>query len=868
MSATISKALSTLNKPWTLDEAITAFLASPEDVYLNFVLLQLAKKEGRDHEASGIINSRVALARRNQPGRGDLRQVNLLSLLAGHTGIQECLQMEAMRDHFGLSERNSRVSGMPAASDPTTLRLSSEQDFSPSPVEVRVPFSSLAAPDQKSHPWTEMLKKAEKKSSSSNLSKLIPPTFLLAESRSARRLLETMETICEWGDAISRSLEKKSSANQSVKRVIAQLGLGKFLQQESVLDSVESALASSDLFIGEGNDISILLRFKTEEARVVYENTLAEKQIEKKHCHHLRHYDEIQLGGYTSYSARIDDETYICSNSQRALRKILDCCDHADGMGYTDEFKYIRTLMPEADGADEVLLYFSDPFIHYLVSPQLRITEHRRISCLANLRLLEFSILLFRTQHGRNPLSLAELSEKHCLPSAPNQGKLTCPCEGTYVLRNESEEAEMAVPNCSAHGSSALLTPCIDFDYTHATELESSEYTQFVNEYNRYWQTYFDPIGIRFSFDHNKKSKSVETIILPLMQNSIYSGLASIIRQAAPAELEDPIIPAANIFSAAFRFDPEVVKDAMRSNHQASMYANVVDSQIEALNYRNFLLNGIDKQIGFHVIDSEPPFTLDFSRLLGMAMGSMSASNRGGFGSNPLVLAAAFVLTAINSPVYLSIPVLSEELVDKFCRDFLALLVNVCHPSQLFGSDPYSYQLDDGTPAYCVTITALAATFRLHWARLGSRLIIASKQSVLVQLAEAAKDLSKRDAIEYSSGSLSAHASVRLRQGNWSRIKADLDAAAAENNRAICFSNLGPLSNIVRAGLSAKANEKFVCPCGGTYEFDANELKCSVHNIRRNPQQGSKNAIQRIRALSAQLAFLEDGLHAKLTMDI
>ncbi len=868
MSAIISSEVSTrVNKPWSFQEALNAFLASPTDVYLNFVLMQLAKRDGREREAAGIIESRLNVIRRSQPRRGDLRQVNLLSLLSGRVGVQECLQIEAMREHYGFADPSPLAQGAFASNGTAADRLSPNQDFSPPASEKRIPFASLAVPDQKSHPWSEMLAASTPAQNPSALSRLMPADFLFAESRSAKRLLETMETICEWGDTISRSLQKKSNANKTVMRAANKLGIDRFLERIEILDSVESAVASSDLFLSEGTDISVLLRFKADDSMSVYLADLSSKRHVRAHRYREHSYDELIHEGFTSFSAKLDEQTFLCSNSQKAAHKILDACISKVSLGNSDEFKYIRTLMPESESADEVLLYFSDPFIHHIVSPKLRVTEHRRISCLANLRLFEYSVLLFRTQFGRNPVSLAEIAERGCLPAAANQGRLCCPCSGTYSLIEEKQD-ELAFPKCSSHGSASHLIPCIDFDYGDATEAEAAEYTQFVNEYNRYWQNYFDPIGVRFAYDRAKNAKTVETIILPLMQNSIYSGLASVVRNASPANLEDPVTPNSSIFSAAFRFDADVVKEALHANQQASMYKSVLDSQVEALNYRKFLINGVDKQIGFHVIDSEPPFTLDFSKVLGFAVGSMSTNNNRAFGSNPLFLAGAFILTAINSPVYLSIPVLDEAIVDKFCADLSSLLVKVCHHNQVFGTDPYSYKLDDGTQAYCVTISLLAATFRLHWARVGSRLVIASKQSVLTQLSEALHDSSKRDSINYLSPQLCAHAGVRLRQENWNRIKADLDAAAAENNRAICFSNQAPLGNQLRAGLSIKQIDRYVCPCGGTYELDGNIVKCSIHNNPLKPEQGVKHSNERVRAFSAQLAFLEDGLHAKLIMDL
>ena len=59
------------------------------------------------------------------------------------------------------------------------------------------------------------------------------------------------------------------------------------------------------------------------------------------------------------------------------------------------------------------------------------------------------------------------------------------------------------------------------------TNEEADEYEAFVKDYNQYWRLYFDPIALRIQM--NADRYRLETIILPLIDNSIYTGLAHVL---------------------------------------------------------------------------------------------------------------------------------------------------------------------------------------------------------------------------------------------------------------------------------------------------------------------------------------------------
>ncbi len=169
--------------------------------------------------------------------------------------------------------------------------------------------------------------------------------------------------------------------------------------------------------------------------------------------------------------------------------------------------------------------------------------------CYNHLRMIGHAALLYRTQTGKTPRSPAELAKAEYTPGEFGTGHLACPDGGTYTL---SADGLSAV--CSHHGHSHALTPCCELPLAEVTAEEADEYRQFLDQYNSFWRMYFDPIALRIQATPERYR--IETIILPLIDNSIYTALA---RGAGKKteQLDALPVPRRNIFSLALRFDKE-----------------------------------------------------------------------------------------------------------------------------------------------------------------------------------------------------------------------------------------------------------------------------------------------------------------------
>ena len=161
----------------------------------------------------------------------------------------------------------------------------------------------------------------------------------------------------------------------------------------------------------------------------------------------------------------------------------------------TDEFKYIRHLMPRGAAEEDGFIYLSDPFIRRIVGPVVKLTEQRRLICYNHLRMLGHAALLYRGEKGEYPASIATLEKAKCTPG----GQFACPDGGEYRLGKSGQHGV-----CTHHGAAHALRPGIEIPVQRVTAEEAAGYTSFVRNYSLYWRTFFDPIAIRLRIESSE----------------------------------------------------------------------------------------------------------------------------------------------------------------------------------------------------------------------------------------------------------------------------------------------------------------------------------------------------------------------------
>lgn len=317
--------------------------------------------------------------------------------------------------------------------------------------------------------------------------------------------------------------------------------------------------------------------------------------------------------------------------------------------------------------------------------------------------------------------------------------------------------------------------------------------------------------------------------------------------------------------------------------------------KVAALKVEEFLTKGIGNQVGLHVCDAVPTFDFNLPQFLGLAMGNFNG-RRGNW-----ELMASFLITSLDSPVYVSVPVQDAKVVDVFLDSLDLLMAQEFRGKKgdrflQFDLDFYKAPLKPDGKMRVAAVQFGPVKWRMFWARIGNGLYIASKAFILEDLVAAEAERAKAGADKNADRGPTAHGMVRVRAANWDRVLADYRLAWAEGNREACLNNLGPLASVGRAVVAKGEKERpeedlgraahreadrlygahFFCPEGGHYLLapDGKTCRCSAHGSFLDPKQGtepsekgSASALKGLSDVTASLTFLKDGLHAVVEID-
>ncbi len=536
---------------WSTERAVEHLRWYPRDSFMQYVLLQLAAREGKTDEVSPLI-SRF----RFRDPWGRQRRVDLFAVFSGALAVQESMQLEV------LGNRTRRDTADPPV-----------EQGSP------VPLEQLRGPKIKSHPWKRML--GDRKPRVSNLARCVPHDFYFVRFRSVDKLLTVLEEIDRWGRHLMSQVAQQAYSYESSQRAMEQLALPVNPLARRFYGTVveEIAVTGSDPYLRIGSDVTVLIRFRhpqvfKPQVKAYLDQAAKEPDavIQEEEYRGVRY---VHVGTPDRrvhvYSAYPRPDLLVRSNSLPAFRRVLDVVLRAPGavaLGETDEFRYVRTLMPLGAKEEDGLVYLSDAFMRRLVGPRLKLTHRRRMLCYNHLRMLTHAAGLYWLEHRKAPASLQELYRKNCAPGVFGRGKLRCPDGGAYQLASGG-----LIGTCSLHGRADRLTPCLELPLEHIRPSEAELYRQFVARYSRYWRTFFDPIAVRVKVE--PKQFRAETLVLPLLDNSIYQNLVRWLGpETKPLDLE-PVYDR-DIFTLGFKLNKKTLAEVtglrIRQHDLAAIY--------------------------------------------------------------------------------------------------------------------------------------------------------------------------------------------------------------------------------------------------------------------------------------------------------
>jgi hypothetical protein len=494
---------------WTHAEATRLYAQTPDDPYLQYLVIQTARREKVDKSQLSFLNQRGRLGRREG--------ADLFSTFTGALAIQESLQLDTM---MGPEDRRARRDdGQPI--------VPGEKE------KEAVKLASLTGPTIQSHPWEKML--AGRKANVGTMAKFVPEDFYFIEFQSAKKMMEALHASDLWSGHLFAQMMGSAQSVDLEKRLKTQLGIQGI--PPALLDAVGLTgigVTGSDLYLGDGSDITLLVQGEKLVALRQWLDAASAKQAGVNRTEGK--YLDINYVHTTSadrtvhfFAADPKPDLHVRSNSLPALQKVLatiagknDKGEAVKNLGDSTEFAFIRTIMPRGAEEEDGLIYLSDPCIRRLLGPRVKLTQQRRLMAFNHLKMIERAALMFRSETGRAPKSFEELASSGCAPGVFGKDAWACPSGGTYVLSDDGMSARSSI-----FGTTSQLTPLLEVPLEQVTGKEASDYQNFLREYSQYWRTFFDPIAVRVKV--TPEQFRLETVVLPLIDNSIYTGLSQAI---------------------------------------------------------------------------------------------------------------------------------------------------------------------------------------------------------------------------------------------------------------------------------------------------------------------------------------------------
>jgi hypothetical protein len=839
----------TAKSAWTLEAAIAAYERFPDDAYLRYVVVQLAR-DAKPRQKSQAIERLRNLIRASGG-----RRIEVVGLGGGAREVQDSLQLEALLPAVGIElkefdpprfqaeEKKEEEKKDDEKKDDAKDAKEPKEEAKPVK-EAAVPLKELEGPDAKSQPWKQLL--AARNPAVSLLSRSVPVDGWFIEVRSPGKAFAMLEQSREWTDYLATQTFADAADPRVVPRLLRQLLLDVDPKQSLDLGRAVGAIAltGGDLALDAGSDLTILAEVKDAALfRSVVDPAFDQavkaglKWVHGKHA-------GVAYRGVTGadctirvYLAEPTPGLHVRSNSLPGLKRVLDVIAKKSGaLGDSDEFRHVRTLMPLGAAEEDGILYLSDPYLRRMVSAPARLVERRRAVGLSHLRLIGHAAELYATQFGKKPASLRDI-EKSGLSPIFNVGPFASPFGGAYSL-----SADGLVGVCSILGTVDAPTPISELPHSDATPQEAKLYREFAKESSE--SKTFDPIVCRLGITPTKLR--LETLVLAKTDDPVYKAMAEWLA-GPPVRLDALPVPNKNLFSINLQFNKTKVLQELKSRDkeraglggggvlarlgiesrtehfvstdvpkgQPELTDRLDRSEAERVQERlqrrsiDLFARGLDGQVGFHLYDQRIMFDLEFQRFLGDLMRN---PERGGNGGNGNVVPVdpslglmtgfpmGFLASGFVSPVYLSVGVSDPKVVDEFFDEYDGLVRKYGHMLRhrelglTMAADPHVVVTKGGHRTRAFSIRYGPFRWRSYLARIGNGLFLTNQTEVIDDLyrAEETKQPGRDLGPE-------AHAMIRLRPVNWNRALAGFRYTWAENLRESAMNDLHRLENVSRA---------------------------------------------------------------------
>jgi hypothetical protein len=718
--------------------------------------------------------------------------------------------------------------------------------------ERSVALSEVQGVTVPAQPWDRLL--AGEKPQAEPLAGLVPHDNYYVFFKSIRKFIDFGELLDQWGTSVLRVYEIKSRDGQHRERYERQLCLKSTVLAKTLGPALVKGVAvtGSDPYVREGTDVTVIFHVANRPLFLAAVEGFLQ-QARKEHRRRLRE-DREKYHGTTietfvtplrevSLHRAVVGDFVIYANSPVGVRRVLDAHEgRSKRLAEASDFRYMRTVFPPDDREEDGFVFLPDAFIRQLTGPASRIKEKRRVEALTSLYMVTSAALFCAWETGKIPADHAAV-----LAGAGLRPE-DVPVPEDKGVRWDSGR-QMAVAN--VYNTIPFATPLIELPIDKVTPAEARDYARFRDEYAKLWRTYFDPIGLRLSLDDRRVR--VETHIVPLAASEQYRAL----RDWAGM--------------GKFPFEPrtKAVVDFRLSAGNNGAISFHVDGSVLLREMVELLIRW----------EADPRINLrqEYDRLFWRLPIGVALVGGGLFDAEMIVRLLKESLMLTGEPKesrYKEVTLQRLPISEEKYREVTALLKN----------------LPEQTPF--ATLLALLPTQEappaLHVAAIDKAVHISASEDLLRKLIDEAEARKKAVEKRPAEPVREANAALSISPAN-ARAAASLfleyeghHLALLNNQVWNCFYQTGLLAPDAAEGARQETVRRLlgfvpVSPDGFPYRYDARhgEVVNGRHGTHRRPDLHDRVAgsselgklLDQIKALHAELRFLDNGLHTVLTIE-
>lgn len=728
--------------------------------------------------------------------------------------------------------------------------------------DLNIHISTLSPPKLDSRDYESLLKEqaeAGVEVKVSRLAQLVPSDQYFLQFNSMQAANEFTELSVEWGESLLRLFTLNAREHHLREKYETQLCLKRDGFEDLFAKKVigHFAITGSDFFVSEGTDVTLIVELNdanafrqqfgewVQQAQAVHADLIDREFNYRGQKVAVRYTPDRTVSSF----AVIDEEFAVVSNSHVAIRKVIDTrLGEQASVAGTLDYQYMTTLLPPADEADTGYLYASQDFLEWLVSPEFKIGEKRRLQSFTNLVMLNNASLFYRLENGSSPETLNDLIEGRFV----NPEKIVCPHGGAYAF-----DAERDTCTSSLYNRIKYLTPINELKILKISRQEQQEYSRYRQRYDSFWKQFSSPVAVRLGAGNPVR---IETQVMPLANCSVYSQLAALMNDT-PIVLSQRGVAESSLVSMQLAPGRE----------QVAQFLQIIPGMSQALNLDPTLtdLSWLGDQVSLHFCDDDTVFEVDPTRL--RTLNVMF---------NPTIgqqLFAASALSALTLPTYITIDVEDADKAERLLKNLTSRLFLESRDLAGLPTELDGYQLPDykNHSMYVLSYRLYALKIRLHLAIVDGRLVAATEPHLVHEVIDATEN----NAI--AGNELSGHGRVSLNLQAMEQIRPDVELYWAERARHAAHRNIMPIYNLIKLYdvpidqvnqlADAKYGVTFFSPDGEyTYDPATDQVSSTVYGNRQNPRQDMKldetssfrRFFDRLKRVDATLLFSDQGLKA------